>query len=142
MLFKLLARLPLPLLHGARHRAGLADLLDAGPAFRAHAQQCSHSGLCTPGRDCRRLLRQAISESGKAIIELLPVWLRPYESVLKLVKGTSGWERIDAERAAGKGIILIGPHIGCFEMLNLYYAARHPVHRHVQAAAQGRCWLS
>jgi KDO2-lipid IV(A) lauroyltransferase len=54
------------------------------------------------------------------------VWLRPYEKVLKLVKGRSGWDAIDAARAAGKGIILIGPHIGCFELLNLDYAAQHP----------------
>jgi KDO2-lipid IV(A) lauroyltransferase len=45
---------------------------------------------------------------------------------MKLVRGTSGWERIDAARAAGKGVILIAPHLGCFELINLYYAARHP----------------
>jgi len=84
------------------------------------------SGLCIPGADCRRLLRSTIGESGKAIVELLPVWLRPYEKVLKLVKGTSGWEHIDAASAAGKGVILIAPHIGCFEIINLYYASLHP----------------
>jgi len=84
------------------------------------------SGLCAPGRDCKRLLRQTIGESGKAIVELLPVWLRPYDKVVKLVRGTSGWTHIDAARAAGKGIILIGPHVGCFEIINLYYASLHP----------------
>jgi KDO2-lipid IV(A) lauroyltransferase len=85
------------------------------------------SGLCAPGRDCRRLLRQSISESGKSIIELLPMWLRSYEKVLRLVKGNSGWEAIDAARAAGKGIILIGPHIGCFEIIGRHFAAQHPL---------------
>ena len=54
------------------------------------------------------------------------MWLRPYDRVLKLVKGTSGWEGIEAARAAGKGVILLSPHIGCFEIINLYSAARHP----------------
>ena len=54
------------------------------------------------------------------------MWLRPYDQVLKLVKGTSGWEHIDAARAAGKGVIVIAPHIGCFEIINLYYASQHP----------------
>jgi KDO2-lipid IV(A) lauroyltransferase len=60
------------------------------------------------------------------VVELIAVWLRPYDRVLKLVRDTRGWERIDAARAAGRGVIVIAPHIGCFEMINLHYAARHP----------------
>src|SRR5690606_23964006 len=56
----------------------------------------------------------------------LPVWLGPYDRALKLVRGTSGWDAVDAARAAGRGVILLSPHIGCFETINLYYAARHP----------------
>jgi KDO2-lipid IV(A) lauroyltransferase len=125
-LFKLLARLPLPLLHGIGIVLGWLIYWAPGRHSGRLRNNLLESGLCIPGRDCRRLLRQAIGESGKAIIELLPVWLRPYEKVLKLVKCTSGWEHIDAARAAGKGIILIGPHVGCFEMINLYYASLHP----------------
>jgi KDO2-lipid IV(A) lauroyltransferase len=125
-LLKLLARLPLPVLHGLG--IGLGWLIYWAPG--RHSGRMRHnvyaSGLCATERDCRKLLRQSIGESGKAIVELLPVWLRPYENVLKLVKGTTGWEHIDAARDAGKGIILIGPHVGCFEMLNLYYASLHP----------------
>ena len=125
-LFKLLARLPLPLLHGLGVALGWLVYWAPGRHAKRMRDNVFESGLCTPGRDCRRLLRQAIGESGKAIVELLPVWLRPYDKVVKLVKGTTGWEHIDAARDAGKGIILIGPHIGCFEIINLYYASLHP----------------
>lgn len=125
-LFKLLARLPLPLLHGLGIALGWLVYWAPGRHARRMRDNVFESGLCRPGRDCKRLLRQAIGESGKAIVELLPVWLRPYENVVKLVKGTSGWDHIDAARAAGQGIILIGPHIGCFEIINLYYASLHP----------------
>ncbi|HQS82331.1 MAG TPA: lysophospholipid acyltransferase family protein [Thiobacillus sp.] len=125
-LLKLLARLPLPVLHGLG--VGLGWLIYWAPGRHSGRMRDNllDSGLCTAGADCRRLLRQAIGESGKGIIELLAVWLRPYDKVLKLVKGTSGWEQIDAARAVGKGVIVIAPHIGCFEMINQYYAARHP----------------
>ncbi|OZA21903.1 MAG: lipid A biosynthesis lauroyl acyltransferase [Hydrogenophilales bacterium 17-61-9] len=126
ILLKLVARLPLPLLHGIGIVLGWLIYWAPGRHSARMRNNVFDSGLCSPGADCRRLLRQSIAESGKAIIELLPVWLRPYEQVLKLVKGRSGWEAIDAAREAGKGIILIGPHIGCFELLNLDYAARHP----------------
>lgn len=126
ILLKLLARLPLPLLHGLGIVLGWLIYWAPGRHSARMRGNVFDSGLCSPGADCRRLLRQSIAESGKAIIELLPVWLRPYEDVLKLVKGRSGWDAIDAAREAGKGIILIGPHIGCFELLNLHYAAHHP----------------
>lgn len=125
-LLKLLARLPLPVLHGLGVALGWLIYWAPGRHSARMRGNLLDSGLCTPGRDCRRLLRRAISESGKAIVELLAVWLRPYDKVLKLVKDTPGWEHIEAARAAGKGIIVIAPHIGCFEMINQYYAARYP----------------
>lgn len=125
-LFKLLARLPLPVLHGLG--IGLGWLVYWSPGRHAARMRTNvfESGFCVPGRDCRRLLRQSIGETGKGIIELLPVWLRPYNKVLKLVRGTTGWEAIDAAREAGRGVILLAPHVGCFEIISLYYAARHP----------------
>jgi KDO2-lipid IV(A) lauroyltransferase len=125
-LLKLLARLPLPLLHGLGVVLGWLVYWAPGRHSARLRSNLFDSAICTPGRDCKRLLRQTIGESGKSIIELLPVWLRPYDKVLKLVKGTSGWEHIDAAHATGKGIILIGPHVGCFEIISLYYAAKHP----------------
>jgi len=125
-LLKLLARLPLPLLHGLGIALGWFLYGTSGRYAGRLRNNLFNSGLCTPARDCRRLLRQVIGESGKAVVELLPVWLRPFDKVVKLVKGTSGWEHIDAARVAGKGIILIGPHVGCFEIINLYYASLHP----------------
>lgn len=126
LLLKLLARLPLPVLHGLGVALGWLIYWAPGRYSGRVRDNLLDSGLCTPGRDCKRLLRQTVGESGKAIIELLPVWLRPYDKVVKLVRGTSGWEHIDAARTAGKGIILIGPHVGCFEIINLYYASLHP----------------
>jgi KDO2-lipid IV(A) lauroyltransferase len=125
-LLKLLARLPLPVLHGIGIVLGWKIYWAPGRHSARMRNNLFDSGVCTPGRDCKRLLRQTIGEAGKSIVELLPVWLRPYEKVLKLVRGTSGWEHIDAARAAGRGVIVIAPHIGCFEMINLYYASKHP----------------
>ncbi len=125
-LLKLLARLPLPLLHGIGIVLGWLIYWAPGRHSGRMRNNLLASGVCSPDASCRRLLRRTIGEAGKAIVELLPVWLRPYEQVLKLVKGTSGWERIDAARAAGKGVILLSPHIGCFEIINLYCAAQYP----------------
>ncbi len=123
---KLLARLPLPVLHGLGIVLGWLLYLAPGRFSARMRNNLPESGVCAPGRDCRRLLHRAIGESGKAITELAAVWLRPHDKAVKLVKGTTGWDAIDAARAAGKGVILLSPHIGCFEIISLYCAARHP----------------
>lgn len=125
-LFRLLARLPLPLLHGLGVVLGWLIYWAPGRHAARMRNNLVESGVCTPGRDCRRLLRRAIGESGKGIIELAAVWLRPHDQVVKFVRGTTGWDAIDAARAAGKGVILLSPHIGCFEVISLYCASRHP----------------
>jgi KDO2-lipid IV(A) lauroyltransferase len=125
-LLNLMARLPLPLLHGIGIVLGWLIYWAPGRHSARMRNNLFASGVCTPGRECRRLLRQTINETGKSIVELAPMWLRPYDQVLQLVRGTSGWEHIDAARAAGKGIIIISPHIGCFEIIGQYCAAQHP----------------
>ena len=125
-LLKLLARLPLPVLHGLGIALGWLIYWAPGRHSERMRNNLFESGLCTPGRDCRRLLHQTIGEAGKSIVELAPMWLRPYDKVLKLVRGTSGWEQIDAAHATDKGIIIISPHIGCFEIIGQYCAQRHP----------------
>jgi KDO2-lipid IV(A) lauroyltransferase len=126
VLFRLLAHLPLPVLHAAGTVLGWIIHWSPGRHAGRMRRNILDSGLCTPGPTCRRLHRRAIGESGKAIAELPAVWLRPYDAVLKLVKRTSGWERIEAALARDQGIVLMSPHIGCFEIISLYYAARHP----------------
>ena len=125
-LLKLLARLPLPMLHGLGIALGWLIYWAPGRHSARMRNNVFDSGLCAPGRDCNRLLCHSISESGKAFVELLPMWLRPDKVVLKHVRGSSGWEHIDAARAAGQGVILIAPHIGCFEIIGQHFGAHHP----------------
>ena len=124
--FKILALIPLPLLHGLGIVLGWLIYWAPGRHSARMRNNVYTSGLCSQPRECRRLLRRVIGESGKALLELAPVWMRPYDKVLKLVKGTQGWEHIDAALAAGRGVIVIAPHLGCFELINLYYASHQP----------------
>ena len=99
-LLNLLARLSLPILHGIGFILGWLIYWIPGRHSKRMRDNVFDSGLCVPGRDCRRLLRQSISESGKAFAELLPMWLHRDKVVLKQVRGSSGWEHIDAAQAA------------------------------------------
>jgi len=123
---KILALLPLPLLHGLGIGLGWLIYWAPGRHTARMRNNVYTSGICSQPTACRRLLRRVIGESGKALLELAPVWMRPFDKVLKLVKGTQGWEHIDAALASGRGVIIIAPHLGCFELINLYYASRQP----------------
>jgi len=125
-LLRVLARLPLPVLHGLGIALGCLIYWMPGRHARRMRNNLFASGVCDPDTDCGRLLRRAVGESGKAVAELPAVWLRPYASIPRLVRGVEGWAQLDAARAAGRGVILMSPHIGCFEIINLYYAAQHP----------------
>jgi len=122
-----LASLPLRWLHSLGVLLGWLVYF-ASPRYAARLREnLEKSGVCTDPSGCRRLLRQAIAEAGKSGIELLSVWLRPEQEALQLMRQCHGWEHVEAALARGKGIIFLTPHLGCFEITSLYYAARHPI---------------
>ena len=79
--------------------------------------------------DARRttLLKEAIAETGKGAAEILAVWFGPEDAIARMVVEVEGWEAVDAARARGKGIIILTPHLGCFEMVGVYVGARVPM---------------
>jgi KDO2-lipid IV(A) lauroyltransferase len=47
--------------------------------------------------------------------------------VARLAIACEGWEAVETARARGKGIIIVTPHLGCFEMVSLYFVQRLPM---------------
>jgi Kdo2-lipid IVA lauroyltransferase/acyltransferase len=125
--FRQFARLPLAWLHALGIAAGwLVYRVSPGYAARM-TENISRSGLCASPEACRNLLRQAIGESGKSVLELPAVWLRPYDKVLQLVREVVGWEAVEALTGEGRGIIFLTPHLGCFEISSLFIASHLPL---------------
>ncbi|MDR3391193.1 MAG: lysophospholipid acyltransferase family protein [Sulfuriferula sp.] len=126
-LLRLLARLPLRLWHILGAFGGWL-VYRSDKRYAAKIQQnLAQSGIATDDTAYQALLRQTAQEIGKGGAELLPIWLRPYDQVLGLVKECRGWEHVEAAVGAGKGILAMTPHLGCFEIVSLYYAARRPM---------------
>ena len=123
VLFRFLSRLPLPLLHNLGALAGwLAWLLSATYRrnFSTHIEQAGMTAAKSA----------AIAEAGKALLELPMIWLRPQDEVVARVVKVSGWELVEDAWAAGRGILFLTPHLGCFEITAQYYAAQstHAAH--------------
>ena len=125
-LFRLFARLPLCVVHALGAVAGWGVYLASLRYARRLRENLYISKVAADSAANRRLLFQAISEAGKGVLELFVVWFRPYPAVLKLVRGVEGWEHVQNARASGKGVMLLTPHVGCFEMGGLYCGAQFP----------------
>jgi KDO2-lipid IV(A) lauroyltransferase len=83
--------------------------------------------LDTAGLRGFRLRCAVVAESGKGVMELPAVWLRAHDRAVKLVIEVTGWERVEAAAKLGKGVIMVAPHLGSWEMTGQYIAARIPV---------------
>jgi Kdo2-lipid IVA lauroyltransferase/acyltransferase len=123
---RLFALIPLRLMHFLGAMMGwLIYWADARYAQRLR-ENLQTSGIATEPAAFQRLLRRSITSAGKAFLEIFVIWFRPEAEVLKLVREVQGWEHVEAARAAGKGMLLLTPHLGCFEIAGLYSGSRFP----------------
>lgn len=117
-LFQMLGSWPLGLLHALGTVAGwLAYGLS--PSYRARMNlHTRRAGLSAAQR------RAAIGHAGKMVAELPRVWGRAHDALLGSRVIWQGEAATAQAVAEGKGIVLLTPHIGCFEMVAQAYAER------------------
>jgi Kdo2-lipid IVA lauroyltransferase/acyltransferase len=126
-LFDLMARLPLRLLHGLGALLGWATYLLSGIYAARLRENLGYYNADRHPSEFRRVLRASVAEAGKSVTELPWVWRRPVAEVLGNVRHCYGREYFDDARQAGKGLIVLTPHLGCFEIIGLYVAAEMPM---------------
>ena len=126
-LLRQFARLPLVVIHLFGSIAGWGLYFGSRKTASRMRRQLLASGLCPGAAAYRRMLHRNIAETGKGMLETFAIWFRPLEQALKWVRECHGWEHVDKALADGHGIIFLTPHLGCFEITSLYYAAHHPI---------------
>jgi KDO2-lipid IV(A) lauroyltransferase len=127
ILFDVLARLPLSVLHRLGALFGWVIYLSSGRYASRLRENLHNAGLTSSASGSRKLLHANIREMGKGVMELPWVWRRPLEKVVASVKQCHGWEHFEAAHAQDKGVIMLTPHIGCFEVISLYITSRLPM---------------
>jgi KDO2-lipid IV(A) lauroyltransferase len=73
------------------------------------------------------LLKQSLKELGKTATELGPIWFWPVDKVLASVQRVEGEAHLQAAFAQGRGVMMLSPHIGAWEVAGLYMAQRYPM---------------
>lgn len=115
---KLLARLPLPVIQFLGGVLGLLTL-SWGRRAKEIRDNLRQAGLAGTG-----VFIASLWQLGKGVAELLPVWLRPLPSLMRLVKEVHGWEHVQAAQADGRGVLILTPHLGCSELAGIYADTR------------------
>jgi KDO2-lipid IV(A) lauroyltransferase len=124
-LFDRLAHLPLGVLHRFGTLLGWLAYWSSGRYAQRLRENLGHVYGMRP--EFHQLLRRTIAEAGRSIAELPWVWRRPVPEVLARVRQCYGLEHLEAARKNGKGLIMLTPHMGCFEIIALYLAAQMPM---------------
>ena len=122
--FRLLAGASLATLHRLGALLGWLTWL-ASPTYRRHLRENMTLALGADG--ARRVRNAAIANAGRTSLELPRLWLHPLEETVRLVREVRGWDYVEAAQAAGKGILFLTPHLGCFEVTAQYYSHRAPI---------------
>ncbi len=116
-LWRRLGRLPLAWLHAIGRLLGLCYWLLPNRERRATRINLA---LCFPElseRQREAVCRRTLQQIGCSLMELPAVWFRPMSEVKGLVREIRGEEQL--KRAPGQGLILLLPHLGCWEIVGL-----------------------
>ncbi len=126
-LFQLFASLPLPLAHALGAMLGWFFLII--PNKRRRTAKINLD-LCFPemNRGTRqRLLQRNMIELGKSVTEIGALWTRSEKNMRRLVRHISGEDKLKKALHHGQGVILGMPHLGAWEMVNLYCSMHYPL---------------
>lgn len=86
--------------------------------------------LCFPDDDAlkrQQLHHQSLIETSKTLTESGPMWHWSKDKLLSLVRKTSGEEAFIRAIKSDRGVILAMPHLGNWELVNLYCSIHQPI---------------
>lgn len=123
LFLRLAGALPLMVLHALA--VLLAQLLWLTP-IRLKRNTLRHLELCLPELDIgerRRIARQSLVHSAKAVLEAPAIWFGPRWRLQHWLHDEAMQARFRALIADRRGVILLCPHLGSWELAGLFCAA-------------------
>ncbi len=124
---KIMARLPLPVIHFIAWPLGL--LLILIPNKQRHCARINVR-ICLPQYSFWRrqwIWMRSLIELVKTLLETPRLWLGDADKVLQLVRKVDGLDAVKQAEAEGNGLILFAPHLGNWEMAGLAYSSYLPM---------------
>lgn len=127
LFMRLCAALPLRGAHALG--AALGSVLALMPGRIRKITHCNVK-LCFPElspSEQRRLASRSLRGTGQTVAETGALWHWPPDRVLALITEVDGRAPVDAALRAGRGAILMTPHLGNWELVGLYCSTLYPL---------------
>ena len=118
LLLNWLSRRSLRLLHALGAALGWAGYA-LSPSYRRRLR----ANAAAAGIDAAQR-RAAVADAGKLVMELPRLWLRPRDRAINDPVHWHGAELLETLLARGRGLVLLTPHMGSFEVSAQAYAQR------------------
>ena len=84
--------------------------------------------ICLPemkADEREQLSKDSVKHTTMTALEIPLMWEWPVDKCLGMVRETVGLELVDEALASGKGLILLAPHLGNWELAGLYFSSRY-----------------
>ncbi|MEZ5489938.1 MAG: lysophospholipid acyltransferase family protein [Gammaproteobacteria bacterium] len=125
-LLQLCAWLPLSVVQGVASFIGTVMNL-----FPTRMRETTRLNLrqCFPSlgeKEIQTLAARSLRETAKTALEMSKCWLLPLERVLNLIQDVEGEEILEKARRHGKGVILLAPHLGNWEVFGYFFTEQIP----------------
>ncbi|MGH8456566.1 MAG: lysophospholipid acyltransferase family protein [Stenotrophobium sp.] len=123
----LIGKLPLPLLHAL---SALPALLLWLLPNKLRRMTLLHLQLCLPEltpAQRRRIARRSLAHSMKLGFESPAIWFGSERRLRRWLDDRAAREQLQALIAGGKGVILLCPHLGAWELAGLFCASAGPM---------------
>lgn len=85
-------------------------------------------GICFPEQTAenrQQLSKASLRQTGMTILEIPLMWEWPVQKCLDLIHEVEGEELLEEALASGKGLILLAPHLGNWELAGLFFSSRY-----------------
>lgn len=117
---RLCSLLPLRAAHGLGSAIGKLAWMRKTESARVTRRNLE---LCFPdltGQQLDDLAKSSLIETAKTACELGRIWIRPASQALEHIVRVSGQEILDEAINANKGVIMLAPHLGNWELCGLF----------------------
>ncbi len=84
--------------------------------------------LCFPElsrNERQHLVRSSLRHTGQTFMEIPLIWEWPVERCLGLIREIEGEELVTEALAGDRGMVLLAPHLGNWELVGLYFSSRY-----------------
>jgi Kdo2-lipid IVA lauroyltransferase/acyltransferase len=112
----------------SRRSLGFLHAVGVGLGWTAYAASGSYRrrlrANATLGGASTAQWRASVGHAGRMVAELPLLWLRPPEQPLAPAAQWQGAERLERALDGGRGLLLLTPHLGAFEVIAQAYAER------------------